>query len=134
MCIIPGLIAMLALWPAFLLVMEDDLGPVEAIKGAWALTSGYKIDLLVLGLSTMCLAIAGLLACCIGLVVAGPVMELTWVGAYHEMRMASGAVAVATPSPAAEPSAGLPPPPAMGPGDDMHDEEGEPTIEEPIGD
>lgn len=32
--IVPGIILLVALWPAFLLVMEDDLAPVDSIKGS----------------------------------------------------------------------------------------------------
>ena len=45
--IVPGIILLIALWPAFLLVMEDDLEPVDAIKAAWALTRGYKPQLFI---------------------------------------------------------------------------------------
>jgi len=84
--IVPGIILLIALWPAFLLVMEDDLGPVEAIKGAWALTHGHKKELFLLGLAAFIVLIAGFLALGIGLLVAGPVIQLARIGAYHEMR------------------------------------------------
>ena len=87
--IVPGIILLIALWPAFLLVMEDDLGPVDAIKGAWALTRGYKWQLFVLGLVGLVVVIAGLLAVGVGLLVAGPVAETARIVAYHEMRQAA---------------------------------------------
>ena len=88
--IVPGIILLIALWPAFLLVMEDDLDPVDGIKSAWALTRGYKRKLCVLGLVGFVVLIAGLLAFGVGLFVAGPVIELARIGAYHEMRGARG--------------------------------------------
>ncbi len=89
--IVPGIILLIALWPAFLLVMEDNLGPVAAIKSAWALTRGYKMKLFVLGLVGFVVMIAGLLALGVGLFVAGPVVELVRIGAYREMRGAAEA-------------------------------------------
>ena len=89
--IVPGIILLIALWPAFLLVMEDDLGPVGAIKGAWALTRGHKMKLFVLGLVAIVVMIAGILALGVGLFVAGPVVELARIGAYQEMRGAAEA-------------------------------------------
>ena len=86
--IVPGIILAIALWPAFLLVMEDDLAPVDAIKGAWALTRGHKMELFVLVLATFVVLIAGLLAFGVGILVAGPVTQLAWIRAYHEMRKA----------------------------------------------
>ena len=85
--IVPGIILLIALWPAFLLVMEDDLAPSDAIMGAWALTLGHKMELFVLLLATFVMLIAGLLALGIGILVAGPVTQLAWIRAYHEMRM-----------------------------------------------
>ncbi len=84
--LIPGIIAGLTLWPAFLLVMEDDLDPIQAIKGAWELTSPHLGAIFVLGLATFAINIAGMLACCIGLLVSGPVSQLVWATAYRELR------------------------------------------------
>ena len=86
LCIVPGIILALGLWPAFLLVMEDDLDPIEALKGAWALTSGHKLQLLILSLIVGLLNMAGFMACCIGVFVTGPLGQIAWVGAYDAMR------------------------------------------------
>jgi uncharacterized membrane protein len=86
LCIVPGVMAFLGLWPAYLLVMEDDLGPVEALQAAWALTDGYKGSLFVYAICAGLLQIVGLLACCVGLFVTGPVAELGWMTAYNELR------------------------------------------------
>ena len=89
--IVPGIILAIALWPAFLLVMEDDLDPVGAIKGAWALTRGYKMGIFVLTVAGLLIMIVGFLALGVGLFVAGPVVELARIGAYQEMREAAEA-------------------------------------------
>ena len=84
--IVPGIILGVALWPAFLLVMEDDLAPSDAISGAWALTLGHKKALFDLFLVSVVMLIAGLLALGVGILVAGPVTSLAWIHAYHEIR------------------------------------------------
>ena len=131
-CVVPGVIAGIGLWPAYLLVMEDDLGPVDAIKGAWRLTNGHKMELFILGLANFVLVIAGLLTCCVGLLVAGPVAQLAWMGAYDELRRARVAIPALhrgePPGPAVDPTVGNPAPPALGPGDEHKDEDDEPTI------
>lgn len=86
MCIIPGLIAALTLWPMFLLVMEDDLSPVDAIKAAWGLTSPHIGPLFVVALACFAINVVGFLACCIGLLVTGPVTQLVFATAYREIR------------------------------------------------
>ena len=85
--IVPGIILGVALWPAFLLVMEDELSPVEAIEGAWVLTRGHKLELFVLSLATFVGLFVGLLIFGIGLLVTFPITQLAWVRAYHEMRL-----------------------------------------------
>ena len=85
--IVPGIIFGVALWPAFLLVMEDELSPVEAIEGAWALTLGHKMELFILCLATFVGLIVGFLTFGIGLLVTFPLTQLAWIRAYHEMRL-----------------------------------------------
>ena len=85
--IVPGIILGVSLWPAFLLVMEDELSPVEAIEGAWVLTRGHKLELFVLSLATFVGLFVGLLIFGIGLLVTFPITQLAWVRAYHEMRL-----------------------------------------------
>ena len=85
--IVPGVIFGVALWPAFLLVIEDDLSPVEAIEAAWRLTLGHKMELFVLSLATLAGVIVGLLTFGIGLLVTFPITQLAWMCAYHEMRL-----------------------------------------------
>ena len=89
-CVVPGIIFMLGTWPAYLLVMEDDLDAVSAVKVAWDLTDGHKMDLFVLGLASFALQIVGLLLCCIGVYATGPIAELMWVAAYDELRQGKG--------------------------------------------
>ena len=84
--ILPGIILLITLWPAFLLVMEDDLNPIEAMKGAWKLTRGYKMEIFVLTLVGITMVIAGVLTLGVGLFVAGPMVNLIRIGAYQEMR------------------------------------------------
>ncbi len=84
--IIPGVVVAITLWPVFLLVMEDDLPPVDALKAAWALTSPHIGALFILALASCAINILGLLACCVGLLVTGPVTQLAWATAYRELR------------------------------------------------
>ena len=87
--IVPGIIFGVALWPAFLLVMEDELSPVEALEKAWALTLGHKTELFILSLATFVGLIVGVLTFGVGLLVTFPLTQLAWVHAYHEMRLPS---------------------------------------------
>ena len=87
--IVPGIILSLTLWPAFLIVMEEDLGPIDAIKGSWALTRGYKWKIFVLSLVGFGVMITGILALGVGLFIAGPVIEIARITTYYELRRAA---------------------------------------------
>ncbi len=86
--IVPGIIIGLAFWPAFLIVMEDDRSAVDALRDAWDLTTGHKLDLFLLLIVSTVLYLVGALAFGVELLVAGPIVQLAWVSAYEEMREA----------------------------------------------
>jgi len=122
--IVPGVIAALGLWPVFVLVMEDDLGPFAAIKAAWALTDGHKMELLFLAFTTAGLNLLGAMACCVGLLVTGPVAQLAWLAAYDEMRRAAGATGADSDAATGDGRTGL----AL-PGGAVIEDDDEPTVD-----
>ena len=85
LCVVPGIILGLGLWPAFMIVMERDLAPVDALKAAWELTLGQKVPLFILALVSGLIGLLGVMACGVGLFVAGPVISLAWAAAYDEL-------------------------------------------------
>jgi uncharacterized membrane protein len=80
--IVPGVILMLGCYFFIPAIVDRDLGPIEALKESWRITSGKKGDifLLVLGMAGVC--VAGFCACCIGLLIAVPVCQIAQVYAY----------------------------------------------------
>ena len=68
------------------------------MKAAWALTDVHKVDLFILSLASAGAMIAGVLALGVGVLVAGPVVQLAWVAAYEELRKASGTGQVPVPA------------------------------------
>ena len=71
--VVPGVMLMLG-WMFNLIAMVDqDLGPMEAIRESWRITSGEKGGLLLWTLVCVGLMLAGLLACGVGLFVATPI-------------------------------------------------------------
>jgi len=77
LCFIPGIILALGLGLAVPLVVERDMAPVDAIKESWRLTDGHKLNLFVFWLLAFVLSIAGMMACCVGIL---PVMAIIAVG------------------------------------------------------
>jgi len=74
--IVPGIIAALGLMFVNWVVIDQGLGPVEALKESWRLTSGEKGGLFLWALVMCGVVLVGVLACCVGVLVAGPVVGL----------------------------------------------------------
>lgn len=76
LCIVPGFILAVGtlLYPG--LIMDRRLGAVESLKESWRLTTGHKGQIFVLMLFAFGVALAGWLACCVGIFVAIPIIQL----------------------------------------------------------
>lgn len=66
-------------------VMDQHLGPIASLKASWEVSVGKKADLFVLGLAELGLTLAGILACCLGMFVAVPVVMLARAFVYTRM-------------------------------------------------
>jgi hypothetical protein len=96
--IAPGIILSLGLTNTEFYVIDQKLGPVEAMKASWRSTEGQKGQLFVLGLAEFGIVLLGLLAACFGIIVAVPVMFIARAIVYTRMSGTMAAVA-APPSP-----------------------------------
>lgn len=83
--IVPGIIVSLMFLFAGYIVVDRDLGPIEALRESKRLTDGYKWMLLRLTLLMLLLNIAGALCVLIGLLVTVPVSALALVHAYRTL-------------------------------------------------
>lgn len=88
--IVPGLILAVGLWPAMFLVMDDELGVMDTLRKAWAMTDGHRMQLFVLGVVLFFLAILGLVAFIIGVFFTGTLASLVAAAAYDELALAEG--------------------------------------------
>ncbi len=66
--IVPGIIFACKLAFVKYLVLDRNMGPVEAVKESWNMTKGYAVDIFLLGLIAIPLAIAGLICFVVGLI------------------------------------------------------------------
>lgn len=83
--IIPGIIAALRLQFAVFLVIDEGLGPIEAIKKSWALTKGSAWNLFLFWLLTILIVILGFVCLIIGILVAAPVTYLGLTYIYRQL-------------------------------------------------
>lgn len=72
-CIIPGVILTYGFMFVHFMVMDKNIGYVDALKASWRLTDGYKVQLFIFSLLAALLNFAGLLACCVGVFVTNAV-------------------------------------------------------------
>lgn len=84
--IVPGIIVGLMVMFVGYIVIEEKLGPINAIKRSMALTKGNRWKLFQLSLSLLVLNILGLLALLIGLFVTIPVSFIAMVYAYRALK------------------------------------------------
>ncbi|WP_437797543.1 hypothetical protein [Sorangium sp. So ce693] len=74
--IVPGVILGLGLSMTTLVIVDKNLGAIDAMKESWRITTGHKGGIFVYGLLACALVLAGVLACCLGTLVAGPVVAI----------------------------------------------------------
>ncbi|MDP3402631.1 MAG: DUF975 family protein [bacterium] len=84
--IVPGIIVGLMLAFVGYIVIEENLGPIDAIKRSVALTKGNRWKLFQLSLSLVVLNILGLLALLVGLFVTIPISFIAMVYAYQALK------------------------------------------------
>jgi len=81
--IIPGIIAGLALSFASYLIVDRNLGPIEAMKKSMELTHGHRWNLFIFALSIFFINILGAMFFGVGLLVTIPVSALATVHVYR---------------------------------------------------
>jgi len=88
--IVPGIIAMLFFLFSTVIVIDKELGPIEAMKESMRVTAGYRWPLLGFIVLLALIVMAGALALGVGLLVAMPVATLAFVHAYRVLSGGAG--------------------------------------------
>jgi uncharacterized membrane protein len=82
-CLVPGIIVALGLALNSMLIVDQGLSGVDALKRSWEMTKGHKLNLFVFGLIGFCVFLAGALACGIGaLLVSAPMGYIAFAHVY----------------------------------------------------
>lgn len=92
--IVPGIILMLGTVLAHPYIVDQGMGPIDAIRASWAATDGHKGNLFVWWLASIGIVLLGLAACCVGYLPAVTLVSLGVVIIY--LRLAG--LAQGTPS------------------------------------
>jgi phage FluMu protein Com len=85
MCILPGIFALVALWPMGFLVVDRRLGPIDSLREAWLITKPNLGAILLLGVITFGLQMLGVITCYVGFIVTVPLILLMFTVGYLMM-------------------------------------------------
>ena len=83
--IIPGLIVISMFAFAKYIVIDRNMGPIEAIKESMRITEGNRLEVLILVIMIVVINVIGLLPLLLGLLVTVPVSMLAFVHAYRAL-------------------------------------------------
>ena len=86
--IVPGII--LAVRSQFFayFIVENEIGPIDAIKKSWNLTKGSFWNIFLFGLLAVGVQILGALALLVGLIFTTPTMWVAWAVVYEKLKAA----------------------------------------------
>jgi len=83
--IVPGLYLALKYQFAPILVVDEKMGVMDAIKKSGEMTKGKLMDLFLLSLALLFINILGVLALGIGLLVSSPLSMLAYARVYRQL-------------------------------------------------
>lgn len=84
--VVPGVYLALRYGQYMVAIVDRDLGVMEAFSYSSSITTNNRLNLFLLGLLSILVMLAGLIACGVGLIFAGPVVWLTSIVAYRWMQ------------------------------------------------
>jgi hypothetical protein len=85
LCIVPGIIFALMWWPAYYLVVDNKSPVMESFTKAGEITKGNWGTAFLIALLAFGIGLLGILALCVGLLFAAPLVIMLWVTAYLMM-------------------------------------------------
>lgn len=85
LCVVPGLAAALFLMFGQVFAIDRNVGPIEALKGSFRTVRNSFAQSLLFALSAIGVILLGLLACCVGVIVAAPIALLAQVYTYRAL-------------------------------------------------
>lgn len=88
--VVPGVLWGLRFGLYPFLVVDQGMGPIAALKGSSAVTSGARWDLFGLYFISLVVVYIGVLSLLVGLLVAVPVVALAWALAYRRLLEQTG--------------------------------------------
>jgi hypothetical protein len=106
--IVPGVILALGLMLTNYFIIDQEMGPIDALQASWRATDGQKLKLLAFAFVAFFIVLGGAVLCCLPMLGAIPLAQLALTIIYLRITGRGGA------APGGQ--GGYTPPPAAGPG------------------
>jgi len=109
--IVPGVILALGLSLTFFFVVDQNMGPIDALKASWETTTGHKGAIFLFGLAAFGILLISELMCFLPVLFTYPLVIVAYTTAYLRMSGRGGPAAAAGgfgPAPGAPPGFGAP--------------------------
>lgn len=90
--VVPGIYLALRYGQYMVAIVDRDLGVMDSLSYSSSITTNNRMNLFVLGLLSILIVVAGMLACGVGMIFAGPVAWLSAIVAYRWMQYGHAAV------------------------------------------
>ena len=74
--IVPGVILWLGLFPSLFFVVDQNMGPIDALKASWSATEGHKAHIFLFGLLSVAMMFGGLMACGVGMLAVVAILSV----------------------------------------------------------
>jgi hypothetical protein len=84
-CIVPGVIVALGLSFTQFFVVDQNMGPIDAMSASWRVTQGHRGNIFVFGLASVGIILLGLCACIVGVYPAIVVVSLAFAIIYMRL-------------------------------------------------
>jgi hypothetical protein len=85
LCVIPGIALLLIYWPFYYLVVDGRCSVMESFELAGRITQGNRLTTFLVWLLSVGIGILGVLALCVGVIFALPLVSVLWAVAYLMM-------------------------------------------------
>jgi uncharacterized membrane protein len=84
--VLPGIIFLIRLWFVGFVVVDEPVGPLDAIQRSWDITRGYTLDLFLLFLVLCGVNILGLICMGVGVLATIPISGLALAFVYRQLK------------------------------------------------
>ncbi len=96
--VVPGIIFLIRLWFVGFVIVDEDVGVLDAIQRSWDITRGYTLDLFLLFIVLCGLNILGAICLFVGLLVTVPISGLALAATYRTLSTRAAGNAAVTPA------------------------------------